>query len=174
MKLLGRIFRKINRNIILLLLLIIEIPLLIQYSMTYQYEYRYKNNYKIQYDVEITKLSPEDERIEEYEAALYGEDQFYLITYTIDNYYSTELFTNTQHFEDQDGDRIYARELSYYSNLTGGNISHNTVIPAGSSGKVSYLLCMTPEQAENTKTVTICPDETNQAEGESISVTVDF
>lgn len=149
LKILRFIFLKVGINGILIVVLLIELPILHIYYQEESQQYRWEQEYRISQSPQIRPLSKE-EALELGDLDVYEGESHYLTELSLDNLYSNDIRYLSIYAKNQDGYELRFHSLDYYDSAQGKG---QTVIPAGTRGKKTYVLSLSESEMEELDTL---------------------
>lgn len=153
-KLFGKIFRTFGINAILTILFVIELIACIGYASEMSDYDSNNRDYEFTGIESIEELDYKDLLLKEYDILTSEHDHYYLVRIMVDNRYSERLSYPSLSAENQNGDIVTIRRISYYGNDM-QNHSVYGYIPEGTQTVLTYLLEISDFRLEETDEVKI-------------------
>lgn len=148
------IFKKLGINGILVMILLIELPALYAYYCDERGHYVIERNYRMQGVVNYREVSV-DELPEKEKTYASGSGRYFYTDVQIDNYYYKELLAHGVNAESSEGYALPFYQCDYYDDLESLSGKLRSVIPAGTSAYVTYLLTIPDYHMDTIDSVTI-------------------
>lgn len=153
------IFKEAGINGLLVIAILIEIPILCFYYSDASNFYAISENYRIRNITDYREISIDELPTDKKEYAM-DFQHYYYTTVQIDNYYYSEIHIPLLSAVDSDGDSLDFSESKYYDDLEDilpvyKNPYLRSVIPAGASAYVTYLLEIPDYSIDTTDSITI-------------------
>lgn len=153
------IFKETGINGVLVIAILIEIPILLFYYSDSSSFYTISKNYRIQDIIDYKEISIDELPAAKKEYASDSDHYFHTII-QIDNYYYAETHIPILSAVDSDGDSLYFLDYDYYDDLEDNlpiykNPNLHSVIPAGASAYVTYLLEIPDYNIDTTDSITV-------------------
>ncbi|BBF43072.1 hypothetical protein lbkm_1758 [Lachnospiraceae bacterium KM106-2] len=155
LKFMKSFYKKLGYNAILLVILLIELPLLYLYYSDESIMYRVEKRYEIQRICSIKPIAWNDERIKQSNIHARKGDKYYVVMVEIQNKYCDPLHYISLYAKNQDDRDFICDFLTYSDDSKNSGYESDSIIPAGVTKAVPYVISIDVGDLKNTKSITL-------------------